>query len=429
MGHKRAALARVRKAAGYTQEDLATALSVERSTIGRWELGATEPQPYLRPKLARLLSISPDELEDLLSPATATVTARQSPPAAPVRTETEGDDLDALTTTAAQESMRFLRQMTQDRASSDLLDHLRWEISRLAVDYVHTPVRVLFRDLVEARDAIFELLDRRQQTQHLWDLYFLGGAACVLLAHASQNSGNLRPAVKQLRTAWACADMVDHNPLRAWVRGTAALIDEWSLHQSQAVESARQASRFPASGESHMRLVAIEARSAARMGDRPRSCEALERVRSLQEAASGNDSDEVVELGGLLSFPRAKQHYYIGSTYGLLGEHEAAEQHAQAAITMYENGPAEQRSYGDEALAHLDIVNARLSTRDLDGAAAALAPVLALPGNHRIRQLGTALKRTRTLLNTPQLARNSVCQDLLNQLSDYGTHAAATNTR
>ncbi|MGH3882090.1 MAG: helix-turn-helix domain-containing protein [Pseudonocardiaceae bacterium] len=63
---KRAHLAEARKAAGYTQESFAEALGVDRSTVVRWEAGNHEPLPYIRPKMARLLTASRDELNELL---------------------------------------------------------------------------------------------------------------------------------------------------------------------------------------------------------------------------------------------------------------------------------------------------------------------------------------------------------------------------
>lgn len=63
---RRVALAGVRKAAGYTQESLAVALHVDRSTVIRWEAGDQAPLPYLRPKLARLLRQSPEQLRGLI---------------------------------------------------------------------------------------------------------------------------------------------------------------------------------------------------------------------------------------------------------------------------------------------------------------------------------------------------------------------------
>jgi transcriptional regulator with XRE-family HTH domain len=63
---KRVLLVRARKAAGFTQEEAAYRLGVDRSTIARWESGETEPLPWLRPKLATLLGVTLARLEELL---------------------------------------------------------------------------------------------------------------------------------------------------------------------------------------------------------------------------------------------------------------------------------------------------------------------------------------------------------------------------
>ncbi|MDQ3886576.1 MAG: helix-turn-helix transcriptional regulator [Actinomycetota bacterium] len=53
---------------GFTQEGLAEQLGVDTTTVRRWESGETEggPQPGLRPKLARCLQVSVEELNELL---------------------------------------------------------------------------------------------------------------------------------------------------------------------------------------------------------------------------------------------------------------------------------------------------------------------------------------------------------------------------
>lgn len=74
MAAKRISFVQRRKAAGFTQESLAEFLGVERSTVGRWEGAETEPQAYVRPKLARALKVSAEELQSLLDDITITDT-------------------------------------------------------------------------------------------------------------------------------------------------------------------------------------------------------------------------------------------------------------------------------------------------------------------------------------------------------------------
>ena len=64
---RRDRLAARRKALGLTQEQLAELLQVGRTTVARWERGEAQPQPWLRPKLARALGVSAERVEDLLA--------------------------------------------------------------------------------------------------------------------------------------------------------------------------------------------------------------------------------------------------------------------------------------------------------------------------------------------------------------------------
>jgi transcriptional regulator with XRE-family HTH domain len=64
---RRLRLIQRRKALGYTQEQLAARLGCERTTVIRWERAETEPQPWLRPRLAQALQLTAAELGGLLT--------------------------------------------------------------------------------------------------------------------------------------------------------------------------------------------------------------------------------------------------------------------------------------------------------------------------------------------------------------------------
>ena len=70
MGGRRKDFAARRKTLGYSQERFAEACGVDSSTVRRWESGETSPQPVLRPRIARLLCLSLDELDALLGAST-----------------------------------------------------------------------------------------------------------------------------------------------------------------------------------------------------------------------------------------------------------------------------------------------------------------------------------------------------------------------
>jgi transcriptional regulator with XRE-family HTH domain len=82
MASKRQRLAQRRKAAGFTQEQFAERLGVERSTVARWDSAETEPQPWLRPNLARALGVSLVELDGLLADVVSVVSKTSERPCA-----------------------------------------------------------------------------------------------------------------------------------------------------------------------------------------------------------------------------------------------------------------------------------------------------------------------------------------------------------
>jgi hypothetical protein len=86
---------------------------------------------------------------------------------------------------------------------------------------------------------------------------------------------------------------------------------------------------------------------------------------------------------------------------------------------MYETGPVEQRSYGDEALARVDVTTARLALGDLDGAREALRPVLDLAPERRIEQLAVGLGRVRSALIVPRYARVQIAREIIQDVDQY----------
>ncbi|WP_300007467.1 hypothetical protein [Pseudonocardia sp.] len=155
-----------------------------------------------------------NSLDDLLGPpARVPAVVDPSPSIAP-RPEAR-----LLTTAAARESLDFAAWADSDHVAPTLVEHVRYELGRIAIDYVCTPPLPLLRDLVELRDTMFNLLRERPNPRQSRDLFFMAGTTCVLIAHATQNLGDPGSAMAQARTAWACAEQADHHGLRAWFTG------------------------------------------------------------------------------------------------------------------------------------------------------------------------------------------------------------------
>ncbi|MFF4605271.1 helix-turn-helix domain-containing protein [Streptomyces sp. NPDC001339] len=402
----------LRQCTGLRQDDLARRTGLSQGYLSQLESGAR--------RLTRLDKTQAflDALNvpgELRPGALGSSTAGDKPELEPCSDDT--DEMRSLAAGAAQSSRAFAEFISPSNVSTDELEQFGFTLARIATDYVHAPLLPLFTDLIAVRDELFDRLEGRQRPQQSRELFMLAGTACLLLAHASQNLGEPTSAMTQIRTARLCAEQADHTGLRAWIAGTTALLAEWSPQSRMALKLTERAAQLAPAGESRIRIAAIEARVAARIGDRELSLAALDRMRRAREETPLHD--EVEQFGGLLTFPLAKQDYYLGGTYTLLGRHEEARQHATAAITAYRSGPMEERSYGDEALAHIDLITTGILQGDPDGATTALQHVLNLPPQMRIRQLGSAMDRLGGLMRRGDLKGNRTVGQLADLIHDY----------
>ncbi|AEW92746.1 MULTISPECIES: helix-turn-helix transcriptional regulator [Streptomycetaceae] len=162
MAAKRVRLARVRKSAGFSQEKLANHLGVERSTVGRWETAETEPQAWLRPKLARALKVTDDELQALLDD----VTVVQAEPSERLNYVLQHPDaVDLVAVAYLHERLRQLDESYDQASSTSLLGpagQVYGQVTFLRENATNPRVRRALYE-VEADSATF-------MSQLVWDV-------------------------------------------------------------------------------------------------------------------------------------------------------------------------------------------------------------------------------------------------------------------
>ncbi|WP_424862891.1 helix-turn-helix domain-containing protein [Streptomyces sp. MMS24-I29] len=404
----------VRRRAGLTQLGLAQLVGLTQGFISKLERGTTRLEVH--EKVLRFLEAlgAPVPLRPGL-PQTrrhASTGISSAPGDGPC-------DLRQMAATAAAESLDFVSRYSSGAIPPEEVNEIHQEIAAIATEYVHSPLEPVFTRLLATRGKLFTLLRGQPKPGEALQLHFLTGTTCLLLAHASQNLGDETAAMAQIRAAWTCADRADHNGLRAWVRGTAALIAEWSPQAQAALTHTQSALAYAPTGESRIRIAAIQARAAARIGDQQRARSSLDVLRHARE--EWPDADGLEQFGGLLRFPTEKQAFYIGGTYTLMGNYAQAERHAAEAITLYEQGAPEAYSYGDVALARLDIVTARLALGEVEGASEELKKIFELPAQLRIRQLGTSVQKVAELLMHSKFDGNRTARELADAAVSYRT--------
>lgn len=401
----------LREALRSSQREFAERLGVSPRTVARWDAEGSgiRLRNYLQEALDTVLAQASSDARDrfaltLAAPSsaiadTATLTASDGPstdlraqlPRPRLSAESTADSPLSLLAAAAATSAEFAGMLARNNTDDATLESLTYRLCDVATAYVHTPLTPLLHDIIAVRDDVFGLLGGRQPPRRTTELLVLAACSCLLLAHAAQNLGDHSGAAAHAEASRTLAQQTGDPTLLAWVTGSMALIAEWSPWAGMSLGFTEQAAQLAPPGQSRIRIAAIEGRAAARIGDRARATRALRR---LDQARAEVPSDGAVNrFGGVLTFPEAKLDCYLGATHALLGDHEKAAEHCRAALAAYQDGPAPQRSYGDEALARIDLIASSIALGDLPGAHTLMEGLVQLPAPLRIRQIGTAVAR------------------------------------
>jgi hypothetical protein len=114
--------------------------------------------------------------------------------------------------------------------------------------------------------------------------------------------------------------------------------------------------------------------------------------------------DELDELGGMCKFSRTRQLYYTADALAWLpAEAGQAQDYATRAVMAYQDTDAPEWAFGDAAGSRCDLAVARIALGEIDGAREAIAPVLALPDEQRIRGIISSVQHVHTALRRPEL--------------------------
>jgi hypothetical protein len=288
----------------------------------------------------------------------------------------------------------FLNEAERVNVGTGTIEQLADDIRYLAVAYPQQPLESLLPDIARAQQSAFKLLEGQLRPSQGVDIYLLAGVASGLMARAAHDVGTSHDAMTQARAAYVCADNAGHDGLRGWARGLQSLIAYWAGSISESIRYAEHgrvavgASR----GSASVWVAANHARALAASGHAADAEIAITTASSLRERI---ESDELDDLGGLCSFSRPRQLYYSAEALAWCGEDQSAEAEriALEALEAYEAAPLSVRAFGDEAGTRCALAIARIKSGALEGADAALRPVLELPQPQRTFGVVTAVER------------------------------------
>jgi transcriptional regulator with XRE-family HTH domain len=323
-------------------------------------------------------------------------------------------DEEKIVMTAAHQSAEFGEWAEATNVGPTTLAQIDEDSRRIAQTYIRVAPLPLMLEAIRLRNRVFTLLEGRQHPTQARHLYLAAGRICGLLAWMAGDVGRHREADTQARTGWLCAELADHDGLRAWIRATQSKLAYWDGNPLDAARLAEAGLRYPATDSARVLLASQSARAWARLGQTDAAHAALAQAEEERAAMSTED-----ELGGLYGFPESQQYYFAGSAYLWLREYVHALAAADTATRKFAGGPPEERSYASEMLATIDAATAHLHNDELDGAAERLAVVLALPQQQRLATCTRRRVETHATLCEDRYARSPVAKQLRGQIDEW----------
>lgn len=372
MAVRRTELTRVRKAAGHSQESLAEAVGVDRSTVVRWEAGTSEPFPYQQPKLARLLGVDATALRALLYPAEVAVPV---PPAiqpwyAPIATE--DDELEAL---------ELMRRVDASDVGEETLQRLESIVDELAVAYPRTPPLVLLGRIRKHLGYVNRLFDGRKTLAEHQRLLVIAGWLSLLGATVHIDLSQEGAARARLKTAASLAKHAGHDEIRAWCYETEAWRVLTDGDHRQALElSAAGRAIAPTGSSAAVQSAAQMGRAYARLGQQAETYAAISEVHRLASPMKRPDQPE-----HHFRYDPDKTVAYTATTLAWVGD-VAAEEYARELIRRL--APSDDVSSWPRrvASANIDLSLALLVGNRVDEAAGhtlqAITSGRIVPSNH-----------------------------------------------
>lgn len=332
---------------------------------------------------------------------------------------------------AAQRAKRFT--MAQEAGLSvETLDQVTADLAELVTLYQVQPLSEILPDLVELQSDIFSLIDnRKMRPQQARQMYVAGGITTGLLAKASHDLARPHEAMTQARAAHLCAELADHDGLRAWLHGLQALVAYWAGRHQTAIRHTQQGTAFAGrvNSTAAVWLTASEARAWAALGNEEESLAAIERAERARDAVQENELDA---LGGIALFGDARQTYYAAEALTWLPEQsERAQRYSQNAVVLYGELQSEgnhEYAFGDAGGAASNLAISRINSPrpDFEGATEALESVLALPPTQRINGIIHSVNRVHESIRRSPLADEATAEELLAAIEDFTGLTAAS---
>lgn len=399
-----------------TAVELGEQVTLSARQLARW-MGGDVGQP--RPVAQRVASVFWGyTFEELLGPPEAVRVHESRIPSVGSAMSPDADTLEAAAQMAAHESSEHAAGITGG-VSTDDIEGVHDLVRRLARSYHTEPPLRMLANARNARNVAYLLLDRTRRPAQTADLYFAAGQACGLLASASFDLAMWDAAEDQARSAHTYADTIGHAGLRAWARGTLALIANWTDRPRRAIHLISVGIDEAPLGAARARLRGIEARAWSEIGRADRVAEAIE-LADADLAQPGHGEELHDEIGGEFGWGGSRHAACAGTALLSVGDPDRAVERIREALTLL---PSDRFGGLVAERAQIDLAFAELKAGRLDASQTALDEIWTVPALQRRQALTGRLSQIAGHLTSERWRGEAEAGQLRDQIEAFNSEA------
>ena len=172
------------------------------------------------------------------------------------------EDLDILER-SARRARGFGLLVARTALGEESLEHVYAEVRQLTHAYQQRPLPRILGTLAATQDLLFSLLEGPQHPTHVRRLHFCAALVSGMLAKLAHDRVDAPNAMAHAYAAFVCADLADHNGLRAWARGLQSVVSYWIGRPHDAIRYAQAGADYATTDGTEVWLHASEARALA----------------------------------------------------------------------------------------------------------------------------------------------------------------------
>ena len=331
-------------------------------------------------------------------PAASSPSADQAIP----RQRIPADDVDDL-----------LARFTVTGIGEDVIQQIEQATVSLAESHTQAPARRLLNQVVPLHQRVRSLLEGNLRLSQQRELYriesLLLSHACLLLGDLNENALAERYGMAGLAFAREAGSD------QAVAMTVLAKTFRWQKRLTESMDMARRGFACSPNAPIRVQLASQEANAAALLGDEVRTREALARA---ERAAESVTPDSGLSAW---SFPVTRQAVFAQSVAAQMGDADAMLRAASVADAAWSAGAPKVSANWAQIRVSAGI--AHLLNGSLDGAAAEVEPVLALPSSMRVATVTAYTERLRRRLEHPRYNGAAGVRELGERLVQFNADA------